>query len=173
VPLKQITFPRHTLVVLSGPAGSGKSTWAAKHFSPMQVVSSDQCRELISDDPADQSVTSQAFRLMHHIIRERLMLGRFTVADATSLKSIDRRMFLRLARRFDFKIAAVVFNLPLEICLKRNRVRDRIVPGEAVLAQYDLLQDTLDRIDREGFDYIYVLTEQSAVEVAVRIGGRA
>src|SRR5262245_12166109 len=147
--------------------------WAAKHFSPTQVVSSDQCRALMSDNPADQSVTPKAFRLMHLIIRERLMLGRFTVADATSLKSIDRRMFLRLARRFDFKTAAVVFDLPLEVCLSRNRFRDRKVPREAVLDQYNLLRDTLDRIDREGFDYIHVLTEASVDEVSVRIGGRA
>src|SRR5262245_1969107 len=112
-----ITLARHSLVVLCGPSGSGKSTWAGKHFSPSQVVSSDQCRALISDNPADQSVTPQAFRLMHQVIRERLRLARFTVADATSLKSVDRRMFLRLARRFQFKTAAVVFNIPLEECL--------------------------------------------------------
>ena len=110
---------------------------------------------------------------MHHIIRERLVLGRFTVADATSLKMIDRRMFLRLARRFQFRTAAVVFNIPVEVCLSRNRGRDRIVPREAVLAQHDLLEDTLARIDREGFDYIYVLGEQSEVDEApVRVGGR-
>ena len=43
------------LVVLVGVSGSGKRTFAAQHFTPWQVVSSDFCRGLVADDANDQT----------------------------------------------------------------------------------------------------------------------
>jgi len=123
--LNEIVIPRNTLIVLCGPAACGKSTWAAKHFLPTHVVSSDDCRAMIFDDPADQSVTQQAFDLMHFIIENRLMLGRLTVADATNLKREHRSALIQIANCFHFNTAAIVFNLPIEICLERNAARTR------------------------------------------------
>ncbi|HEX8088625.1 MAG TPA: AAA family ATPase [Blastocatellia bacterium] len=165
-----IIIPRNTLVVLCGPAGCGKSTFAAKHFLPTQVVSSDNCRALISDDPTDQRVSGHAFDLMHFIIEKRLYLGRLTVADATNLRREDRKAMTRIARWHRFNRAANVFNVPLELCLARNRARDRVVPEEALMAQYDLLVRTLRTIDREGYNYIYVLDELAQSNVTVEVG---
>jgi predicted kinase len=168
--LDTIIIPRNTLVVLCGPAGCGKSTFAAKHFLPTQVVSSDNCRALVSDDPTDQRVSGHAFDLMHFIIEKRLYLGRLTVADATSLRREDRGAMTRVARWYSFNRAAIVFNVPLELCLARNSTRDRVVPEEALRAQYDLLTRTLRTIDSEGYNYVYVLDETAQSEVAVSVG---
>jgi len=167
--LNKIVFPRNTLVLLCGPAGCGKSTFAAKHFLPTQIVSSDHCRALISDDPANQGVTGHAFDLMHFIIEKRLRLGRLTVADATHLKREDRKPVIKIARRFGFNAAAIVFNIPLELCIARNRARARRVPEGALRAQYDLLINTAVTIRREGFDYVSVLDEISQSEASVKI----
>jgi predicted kinase len=168
--LNEILIPRNTLIVLCGPAGCGKSTWAANHFLPTQVVSSDECRAIIFDDPADQSVTQHAFDLMYFIIEKRLRLGRLTVADATNLKRKHRATLTRIAKRFHFNTAAIVFEAPIETCLARNAARKRKVPEEALTSQYALLERTLQTIDTEGFDYIRLLDGVTQSNVKVRIG---
>jgi predicted kinase len=167
--LSRITIPRNTLVMLVGPAGCGKSSFAARHFKPTQIVSSDHCRAMICDDPSDQRITPLAFELMHSLIEMRLRLGRLTVADATSLKREDRRPLMRLARRARFNTAALVFNIPLDLCLARNARRNRIVPADAIALQYDLLLKTLSGISREGFRYVWTLDELAASEAVVKV----
>jgi predicted kinase len=169
--LNEIVIPRNTLILLCGPAGSGKSTWAARHFSPTQIVSSDECRALVSDDPANQRATAEAFHLMNFIIQKRLELRRLTVADATSLKREDRKQLLRIARRLTFHATLVVFDIPIEVCLARNSKRDRMVPKQAITLQYALLQTTLRTVDSEGFDFTYVLDEEAQSAASVTIGG--
>ena len=156
-------------MLLVGPAGCGKSSFAAGHFWPTQVVSSDQCRALICDDAANQAVTPLAFGLMHSIIETRLRLGRLTVADATNLKREDRRPLVKLARRAGFNAAAIVFSIPLDVCLARNARRERVVPAEAIALQYELLLETLSAIPREGFSRFWVLDEAAASRVSVRV----
>lgn len=75
-----LRLPELPLVLLIGPSGPGKSTFARKHFKPAEVVAWDICRGMVSDDENDQSVTPQAFGLLHFILRRRLALGRFTPA---------------------------------------------------------------------------------------------
>lgn len=168
----EITIPRNTLVLLIGPAGSGKSTFAATHFRATQVVSSDECRALICDDPANQAVSGHAFKLMTFIIEKRLLLGKLTVADATNLSPNLRRRLIRLGRRYDSPLAAIAFDLPLEICRARNASRGRVVPGEALERQYKLLKTALKQVPQEGFDFLFILDEQSQLACSVRIGRR-
>ena len=168
--MNEIIIPRNALVVLCGPAGSGKSTWAAKHFLPTQIVSSDECRALVFDDPANQSVSGHAFELLHFIIEKRLTLGRLTVADATNLSREHRRELIRIASRAFFNTAAILFDVPVEVCLERNAGRERKVPREAVMNQYALLQSTLRTIDTDGFNYVHVLDETRQSNVNVRFG---
>jgi protein phosphatase len=168
-----IRLPRNTLVVLVGPAGCGKSTFAATHFNPTEVVSSDECRALISDDPANQRVSSHAFDLMHFIIVKRLLLGRLTVCDATNLERSARSSLLRIARRFDFKTAALVFDIPLDVCARRNSGRRRVVPEEALHNHYSMLQKAIISIHREEFDHVFLLNQRSLSGLVVEISPRA
>jgi protein phosphatase len=168
----EISIPRNTLVVLCGPAGSGKSTFAARHFAPSQIVSSDECRALVSDDPTDQSVSGHAFELMHYIIGKRLRLGRLTVADATHLKRIERKPLISLTRRFAFNSALIVFDIPLELCLARNKRRERVIPEDALRLQYDLAQRVCKQVSEEGLDYIVTVDELTQNEIEFAIGRR-
>lgn len=167
----QMVLPANSLVLLCGPAGCGKSTFAARHFLPSQVVSSDQCRAQLSDDPANQEITPLAFQLMHFIVEKRLSLGRLTIADATHLKREDRRPMVELAHRFGFNIAVIVFSITLDVCLARNAGRARTIPADALVAQHSLLQPTLDSIKREGFHYVFALDERQQELVEVKAGG--
>ena len=80
-----LTIPELSLVVLIGVSGSGKSTFAQKHFKPTEIVSSDACRGLVSDDENSQAATPDAFELLHFIARKRLAAGKLTVVDATNV----------------------------------------------------------------------------------------
>ena len=166
----RLEIPRNTLVVLCGPAGCGKSTFAAKHFSTTQSVSSDACRALVSDDPANQAISHHAFDLMYLIIEKRLLLGRLTAADATNLQREDRKILIKIARSFDFNSAAIVFDIPLEICLARNAARARRIPEDVLRRQYESLEATLQTIDRERFDYVFILDQQDQDNVKIKIG---
>ncbi|HVF92586.1 MAG TPA: AAA family ATPase [Blastocatellia bacterium] len=168
--MDRILIPENTLVVLCGPAGCGKSSFAARFFLPTQIVSSDDCRARVSDDPKNQAVSHHAFDLMFFIIRKRLLLKRLTVADATNLDSADRRELKKTARWFGFKAAAFVFDLPLETCLDRNAGRERVVPEEAIKMQFEKLESTRKSIRQEGFNYVFVLDQESQDEVIVEIG---
>ena len=92
-----ITIPNLCLVVLIGPSGSGKSTFARKHFRPTEVLSSDFCRGLVSDDENDQAATDDAFELLHFVAGKRLAAGKLTVIDATNVQPEARQPLVALA----------------------------------------------------------------------------
>ena len=132
-----IEVPEVGLVVLVGASGSGKSTFARRHFKPTEVVSSDHCRALVGDDETDQSVTAPAFALLHEIVDKRLEVGRLTVVDATNVKREDRKPLLELARKWDVLATAIVFDLPIDVCFERNQQRsDRTTPEHAIRRQH-------------------------------------
>src|SRR5580698_11116831 len=98
-PMK-ISVPKLSLVVLIGPSGSGKSTFARKHFLPTEILSSDACRGMVSDDVNNQAVTNEAFDVLHFVVAKRLELGRLTVIDATNVQPESRQPFVQLARQY-------------------------------------------------------------------------
>src|SRR5215468_6143000 len=119
----QISIPKLSLVVLVGPSGSGKSTFARKHFLPTEVLSSDACRAMVSDEENNQAVTNDAFAVLHFIAAKRLALGRLTVIDATNVQPEARKPLVELARQYYCLPVAIVLNLPERVCLERNTGR--------------------------------------------------
>jgi len=82
----KISIPELCLVVLIGASGSGKYSFAIESFSPTEVLSSDLCRGLVSDDENDQAATKDAFDVLNYIAAKRLAAGRLTVVDATNVQ---------------------------------------------------------------------------------------
>src|SRR5437660_3115010 len=119
----KLTIPELSLVVLIGPSGCGKSTFARTHFKPTEILSSDTCRGLISDDENDQSISKEAFEVLHFIASKRLAAGRLTVVDATNVQPESRKPLVALAREYHVLPVAVVLNLPERLCHERNRAR--------------------------------------------------
>src|SRR5690348_11877590 len=118
-----IQIPELSLVVLIGSSGSGKSTFARKHFLPTEVISSDACRALVSDDENNLAATQDAFDVLHYIAAKRLAAGRLTVIDATNVQPEARKPLMELARKFHVLPIAIVLDLPEGIAQERNRHR--------------------------------------------------
>jgi protein phosphatase len=114
--MTELTIPQLSLVVMVGVTGSGKSTFARTHFKPTEVISSDFCRGLVSDDENDQSATPAAFELLRYIAGQRLAGGRLTVIDATNVQPEARRELVLLAREHDVLPVAIVLDLPEKVC---------------------------------------------------------
>ncbi len=163
----QISIPELALVVLVGPSGAGKSTFARTHFKSTEVLSSDFCRGLVSDDENDQSATNEAFDLLHYITRKRLAAGRLTVIDATNMQPEARRPLIRLAREYHVLAVAIVFDLPERLCQERNRARpDRDFGPHVIRRQLQDLRRSLRGLEREGFRYVFTLETPEQVESA-------
>src|SRR6202011_4262771 len=117
------SIPDLSLVVLIGASGSGKSTFARTHFKTTEILSSDACRGLVSNDENDLSATTDAFDVLHYIAAKRLARGLLTVIDATSVKREDRKPLVELARRYHVLPVAIVLNMPEKVCHERNASR--------------------------------------------------
>jgi polynucleotide kinase-phosphatase len=163
-PLK---IPELSLVVLVGASGSGKSTFARKHFKPTEVVSSDACRGLVSDDENNQAATTDAFEVLHFIARKRLARGLLTVVDATNVQPEARKPLVAIAREFHCLPVAIVLDAPEKVCQARNKDRaDRSFGPHVIRQQMQQLRSSARRLDREGFRHVFVLDSLEAVEAA-------
>jgi predicted kinase len=145
--------PRPKLILLVGLPGSGKSTWATREKLP--VLSSDELRRTLADDPTDQSIHARVFSVLRLLIKHRLELKRpITCIDATNLTPKERRPYIALARRHGASVEAIFFDTPIPECQRRNRLRKRVVPREAIetMARKLVVPST-----REGFSKVTTL----------------
>lgn len=161
----KIQLPQLSLVLLMGASGSGKSSFARRHFLPTETISSDYCRGLVSDDENDQACSQHAFEILHTIVAKRLELGRLTVVDATHVQPESRRPLLHLARKYHVLPCVIVFDLPEDVCHQRNQQRpDRQFGPHVVRNHTRALRRSLKELKAEGFRYVYKLHSQEQVE---------
>jgi protein phosphatase len=157
-----IAIPDPCLVVLIGAAGSGKSTFAARHFPADAVLSSDAFRELIAGDAGNQRATGAAFAALHLALGRRLAAGLTSVVDATNVTPRARQALLRRSGAAGVPAVAIVLDLPEALVLARNATRGRrAVPEPAVRRQLADLRRSLPSasLEAEGFVLVVRLAE--------------
>ena len=160
----QIKVPEFCVVALVGVSGSGKSTFGRRVFKPTEVLSSDFCRGLVSDNENDQSATADAFNVLYHIAGKRLSRRKLTVIDATNVQKEARKEILRLAKENHCFAAAIVLNLPERVASDRNANRpDRQFGKHVIKNQMSQLRNSINRLKDEGFRYVYVLNSEEEV----------
>ncbi|RZL10437.1 MAG: polynucleotide kinase-phosphatase, partial [Hymenobacter sp.] len=173
MPQDTLKLPELALVLLIGSTGAGKSTFARRLFQPTEIVSSDTCRGLVSDDENNLAATDDAFDLLHYWVAKRLQRGRLTVVDATNVRAEDRKSLVALARQHHCLPVAVVLDVPDAVAEARNRQRpDRQGLKPHVIANHRrLLRQSLRTLKTEGFRQVVHLrgvAEVDAVQTVLR-----
>jgi predicted kinase len=166
----RIGIPDPCLVVLVGAAGAGKTTFAARHFAPDEILSSDAYRARITGDAADQRATGAAFAALHHDLRRRLGDHRLTVVDATSVTAPARAALVHAATGAGLPAVAIVLTPPADVVLARNAGRrGRTVPEAVVRRHLAELGRSLRGagLAAEGFAAVTVLTSAEDEPVVV------
>jgi len=160
----ELSIPEFSLVLLVGASGSGKSTFAQRHFLPTEVVSSDSCRGFVSDDENNQEATADAFALLLTMVEIRLRRRRLTVVDATNTRPEDRKRVIEIAWRCHALPVAIVIDPGESICRARNANRsDRQFGPHVVRTQRSALRRSLGGMKREGFGTVHVLESEAEI----------
>lgn len=164
--MTDLILPNMGLVLLIGASSSGKSTFAKTHFLPTEIISSDQCRALVSDDENNQEATGDAFLLLNQLVSLRLKRKRFTVIDATSIKPNDRAGLIELAKQHNSPVSAIVFNVPLHELLARHQVRlDRSFGNNVIERHFKTLNQGLRNLESEGFANIHYIEPNQEYQI--------
>lgn len=166
----EIKVPELSLVVLIGVSGSGKSSFAKKHFKRTEILSSDECRALVSDDENSQAATNDAFDVLYYIAGKRLKNGLLTVIDATNVQKESRKGLIELGRTYHCLPVAIVLDLPEKVCEERNQSRpDRNFGGHVIRQQNQQLKKSIRGLKDEGFRQIYILKSLEEVDAVLEI----
>lgn len=154
-------------MLLVGPSGSGKSTFAAAHFASTEVLSSDAMRAVLSDDPADQDASAEAFRVLAILANGRLKRRLMTVIDATNLRATSRKGYSRVAARYGIPSIAVAFDFPAATYASHNVSRpDRVVDENVVADQASRMRQAMVDLRLEGYASLYVFRDPEAARLA-------
>ncbi|MFY7808192.1 MAG: AAA family ATPase [Fimbriimonadaceae bacterium] len=164
----RIQIPEFSMVLLVGTSGSGKSSFARRHFLPTETLSSDTFRALLMDDETDQAATKPAFEALHYMLGKRLELGRLTVVDATNVQAPARKSLINIANQYHALKVAIVFDTPLDVCMERNAARENRQFGVHVIRrQRQDLMRSMGALRKEGFQKVYVLKPDDVERVEV------
>jgi predicted kinase len=123
--------PKGVVVLAIGLPGSGKSTWFRRRG--VTPLSSDMLRSILFDDITEQRYQGLVFSTLRSLLRARLIARMpWNYVDASNLSSHERRQWIKMAKGFGYEVHAVFFDVPLEVCLERNRRRERQVKEDVV-----------------------------------------
>ena len=166
---KSVRLLRPSIVVLCGPAACGKSTFAARHFRPTQIISSDWARAHICDDERDQRYNAQAFALVHFLIEQRLTVNRLCVVDSTALTTQARHKLVELAKRYQVPATMFLFDVPLETCIERDEKRERSVGRAVIERHYQAFKLAQETIPQEGYDQVLEIQNDDLETIQIEV----
>ncbi len=153
-------IPDPALIVLVGPSGSGKSSWAAERYLAREIVSSDQLRAVVGSGEHDLDASVDAFALLDHIVAARARRGLTVVVDTLGLDPDRRLEYLAVARRHALPAVAVVFGTSAVRCRERNRARDVPVPAAVLTTQLRRMREIPGQLAAEGWDLVVAAADE-------------
>lgn len=150
------------IVATIAPPGAGKSTWCARRFHPQQILNLDTLRGQVSDDPGNMGGTADAVAVQRQLLTARCRRGLLSVVDDTNLRGDVRDRLRTHGILHGMLLVAVLFDVPLPVCLARNAARERKVPEPVVARMYEQFAALLPAPDRglPGWDFTVRVTAE-------------
>ena len=171
MPSDTIALPDRAVVLLIGAAGSGKSTFAARHFQADSIVSADRLRGIVGPNESSQQHNDEVFERIHQIVQERAAAGLLTVIDATNTRGPARSELGWHAHRHHRPLVAIVLDLPVKTCLEQNGRRPHPVPPRVVRQQVADLRHIESDLETEGYSLVHLVRSvQGLDQLRVTIG---
>jgi F420-dependent oxidoreductase-like protein len=149
-----VVLPSPCLVVLVGPSGAGKTTWAHANFLADQIVSSDRLRAIVGESQDDLAASDDAFTILEQVLAHRVRRRLTTVVDTLGLDATRRARWLAMARRHDVSTVCVAFATTLAECRARNRLSGKSVPARVLSQQGREFRAQRDALEEEGYDLV-------------------
>ena len=156
------------LIILIGIPGSGKTTLAQKIIEKgFHCLNADKIREELYGDASEQGDKEQVFSIFFERLEIAFQKELNVIVDNTNLNPKQRKPILDKARQFGYQnIQLWLLDMPLDICLKRNSSRERVVPEDIVSNMFLELNKsgrprrtegkiTIIRPSKEGDDYLF------------------
>lgn len=168
----KITLPEYSLIVLIGASGSGKTTFARKHFGSNEILSVREFGEMVGQPDNQEQNDEDALEAMNFVVDKRMKNRVLTIIDAPHINQVDRKHLRQIAKKYHARLVAIALDLPEEVCLARNQQEpERSVPRSILRHQIENLNKNVHRLQSEGFRYVYHLKsveEIDAVEIVQR-----
>jgi predicted kinase len=122
-----------------GLSGSGKTSWFKRHG--VKPLSSDTLRGIVFEGMPEAQHQSLVSTTLRSLLRARLAadVPRNHI-DATNLSLRERGQWIKMAKSSGYEVHAVYFDVPVEVCVRRNRRRGRKVNEEQMRKMAERLQ---------------------------------
>ena len=155
----QIKLPELSLVVLLGAAGSGKTTFARRHFQEEEILSREKFQRMVSGNDRSPKAIQDASETLEYIIQKRLQNKLLTVVDGAHVSEATRKAFRILAKKNHVALVGIWLDLPREIISERNASRgDKAISSGHLSKQLAELAQSEHRFKTEGFNTVHRLT---------------
>jgi predicted kinase len=129
------------LILMVGIPGSGKSTVAKKVVDKgFFYLNADQIRAELYGNEIEQGDKEQVFGIFFERLETAMKDGLKIIIDNTNLNPRQREPILQRAKQYGYEDIQLWFlDVPLELCLERNKNRTRVVPEDIITNMHNEL----------------------------------
>lgn len=139
-----------------GAPGSGKSTYAKKLAQTENaiIISGDDIRDELETSGVSEPCWVEIWDLVEEAVEEAADCGRNVIIDGTHVGATHRAETVTMLQSYGyFNVEAVILDVGIRECVKRNLARKRKVADYVIAHMHKTLRESLPTIYSEPFSH--------------------